>query len=64
MDLLYLTFKIILSLLLKNMKDEDSPITIYANKIKNKIAFKIKTGYKLKLLKKETMQLLGSSKIN
>ena len=32
------------------------------NKIKNRIAFKIKTGYKLELLFPETMQLLGSSK--
>ena len=32
------------------------------NKIKNRIVFKIKTGYKLELLTKETMQLLGSSK--
>ena len=32
------------------------------NKIKNSIAFKIKTGYKLQLLPEETMQLLGSSK--
>ena len=32
------------------------------NKIKNRIVFKIKTGYKLGLLTKETMQLLGSSK--
>ena len=32
------------------------------NKIKNRIVFKIKTGYKLELLKKETIQLLGSSK--
>ena len=31
------------------------------NKI-NRIVFKIKTGYKLELLTKETMQLLGSSK--
>ena len=35
---------------------------IYVNKIKNRIVFKIKTGYKLELLSKETMQLLGSSK--
>ena len=28
----------------------------------NRIVFKIKTGYKLELLTKETMQLLGSSK--
>ena len=32
------------------------------NKIKNKIDFKTKTGYKLEILTKETMQLLGSSK--
>ena len=38
------------------------PIHIYVNKIKNKIVFKIKTGYKLELLSEETMQLLGSSK--
>ena len=30
-------------------------------KIKNRIVFEIKTGYKLELLSKETMQLLGSS---
>ena len=32
------------------------------NKIKKRIAFKMKTGYKLELLIKETMQLLRSSK--
>ena len=32
------------------------------NKIKNRIVFKIKTGYKLELLTEETMQLLGSLK--
>ena len=32
------------------------------NKIKNRIVFKIKTGYKLELLTEETIQLLGSSK--
>ena len=31
-------------------------------KIKNRIIFKIKAGYKLELLTKETMELLGSSK--
>ena len=36
---------------------------IYVNKMKNRIFFKIKTGYKLELLSKETMQLLGSLKI-
>ena len=41
---------------------ENSPIKIYANKIKSRIVFKIKTRYKSKLLSEETMQLLGSSK--
>ena len=39
---------------------ENPPIQIYPNKIKNRIVFKIKTGYKLKLLTPETMKLLGS----
>ena len=38
------------------------PIEIYPNKIKNRIVFKIKTGYKLELLTPETMRLLGSTK--
>ena len=41
---------------------ENPPIQIYPNKIKNRIVFKIKTGYKLKLLTPETMKLLGSTK--
>ena len=41
---------------------ETAPILIYANKINNRIVFKIKTGYKLELLSKETMKLLGSTK--
>ena len=40
---------------------ETAPILIYANKISNRILFKIKTGYKLELLLKETMKLLGST---
>ena len=36
--------------------------TIYANTINNRIVFKIKSGYKLELLLKETMNLLGSTK--
>ena len=39
-----------------------SPVIIYINTINNRIVFKIKTGYKLELLSKETMKLLGSSK--
>ena len=41
---------------------ENRPILTYQNKIKNRITFKIKTGYKLELLTPETMNLLGSSK--
>ena len=41
----------------------DNPsIKIYSNKIKNRIVFKIKNGYKLELLNPETMKLLGSTK--
>ena len=41
---------------------ENPPIQIYRSKIKNRIVFKIKTGYKLELLTPETMKLLGSTK--
>ena len=41
---------------------ETAPISIYANTINNRTVFKIKTGYKLELLSKETMKLLGSTK--
>ena len=41
---------------------ETAPILIYANIINNRMVFKIKTGYKLELLSKETMKLLGSTK--
>ena len=41
---------------------ENGPILIYANTINNRIVFKIKTAYKLELLSKETMKLLGSTK--
>ena len=41
----------------------DNPqIQVYPNKVKNRIVFKIKTGYKLELLTPETMKLLGSTK--
>ena len=40
---------------------ENPPIQIYPNK-KNRIVFKVKTGYKLELLSPETMKLLGSTK--
>ena len=41
---------------------ENAPILIYANTINNRIVFKIKSGYKLDLLSKETMKLLESTK--
>ena len=47
----------------KHEKLTDNPsIKIYSNKIKNRIAFKIKNGYKLELLTPETMKLLGRTK--
>ena len=41
---------------------ENPSIQIYPNKIKNRIVFKIKTGYKLELLTPEIMELLASTK--
>ena len=41
---------------------ENAPILIFVNTINNRIVFKIKSGYKLELLSKETMKLLGSTK--
>ena len=39
-----------------------SPVLIYVNEINKRIIFKIRLGYKLELLSKETeMKLLGSS---
>ena len=37
-------------------------VKIYLNKIKNRIIFNIKNGYKLELLTSETMKLLGRTK--
>ena len=41
---------------------ENAPILIYSDTKNNRIVFKIKRGYKLKLKSKETMKLLGSTK--
>ena len=41
---------------------ENPSVQIYMNKIKNRIVFKIKTGYKLELLAPKTIKLLGSRK--
>ena len=40
------------------------PVLIYVNEINNRIVFKIKSGYKLELLSKETMKILGSTSNN
>ena len=40
---------------------ESAPILICTSTINNRIVFKIKSGYKLELLSKETMKLLGST---
>ena len=42
---------------------EQSPILIYANRILNRVSFRIKTGYKLELLTNERMRLLGDGPI-
>ena len=40
----------------------DNPLVrIYVNKMKNRITFKINTGYYLQLLTPEMMKLLGST---
>ena len=41
---------------------ENPPIQIYPNKNKNRIIFKIKTGYKLELLTPETIKLFEVQK--
>ena len=41
---------------------EDPPIEIYPSKMKNRIVFKMKTGYKLELLTSEIMRSLKSTK--
>ena len=38
------------------------PVQLYVNKIKNRVVFKIKTGYELELLSPETIRLLGDTK--
>ena len=44
----------------KHEENNDKPsVQIYVNKIENRITFKIKNGYSLELLTKETMKLLG-----
>ena len=61
---LYLILKIILSISKKKHdgKTINASVTIYVNKIENRMTFKIKTGYYIELLTPETMKLLGSTK--
>ena len=62
--ILYQIFKIFVEYILrKRGENTDNPsVKIYVNKIKNRIVFRIKNGYSLKLLTPETMKLLGSTK--
>ena len=62
--ILFQIFKVILSTLLKKHETiaNNPPVPIYTNKLKNRIVFEIKTGYKLELLSPDTMKLLGSTK--
>ena len=49
---------------INNDKDNDKNkplVKIYINKVENKITFKIKNGYNLEILTKETMKLLGNT---
>ena len=49
-------------ILKKHGQHIDKPsVQIYANKIENRVSFKIKNGYSLELLTLETMKLLGST---
>ena len=60
----YQIFKVILSIFQKKHGENiDQPsVQIYLNKIENRVTFKIKDGYSLKLLTPETMKLLESTK--
>ena len=49
-------------ILKKHGENTDKPsIQIYVNKIENRITFKIKDGYALEFLRKETMKLIGTT---
>ena len=61
--ILYQIFKIVLNIPSKNHREKtDNPsMKIYLNKMKNRITFKIETGYYLELSAPETNKLLGSN---
>ena len=49
---------------MKHRENTDKPsIQIYINKVKNRITFKMKNGYSLELLTKETINYLEVLKI-
>ena len=48
--------------IIKKYVADNTPVQIYVNKIKYRIVFKIKTGYKLELLSAETIRLLACLK--
>ena len=58
--ILYQIFNFISTIWLK--KWNNLSIQIYANPIENRYAFKLKTGFYLKLLTPEAMKLLGRTK--
>ena len=41
---------------------KDPPVLIYPTKIKNRIVFKVKAGYKLEIFSPETMRLFRNEK--
>ena len=47
----------------ETVTDENSPIKVYVNNMKNRIVFQIKTGYQLGLLTDETIKLLRDGPI-
>ena len=50
-------------ILKRHRENTDKPsLQMYINKMENRITFKIKMGYNLELLTKETIKLLGSTK--
>ena len=62
--IIYQKYKIIFEYIIKKHETtgENAPILICANTINNRIVFRIKSGYKLELLSKEAMKLLGGTK--
>ena len=47
---------------MKKRHEVNHPVTICTSKMESRITFKIKTGYYLELLSRETVKLLGTTK--